>query len=195
MSSNADKVRCTHLTRAGRPCRGWAVRGSDPPACPSHFHAHVPDDAPERVHSGTQATPENARPSTQTVPDRACPRPPDLKQVAADPAGSVESFYTPVLSRQELADLVTYTAEMTLADEIACARAAVRRTLEFLSRGPEAVSESHYLRAVGLVHQGTRAIAQLLRDQQALGGSVSEQLQAIIDAALDDLSEEWGVEL
>jgi len=184
MSRNADKVRCTHLTRAGRPCRGWAVRGSDPPACPGHFHPHAPDESAEKV-----------RPSTQTVPDQACSHPPDLKQVAPEIAEPAESFYTPVLSRQELADLVTYAAEMTLADEIACARAAVRRTLEFLSRGPDAVSESNYLRAVGLVHQGTRAIAQLLRDQQALGGSVSDQLQAIIDAALDDLSEEWGVDL
>jgi hypothetical protein len=173
MSRNADKVRCTHLTRAGRPCRGWAVRGSDPPACPSHFHAPAP-----------QAAAKRDRPDSPAVPEQA-----------PDPAERVESFYTPVLSRQELADLVTYAAEITLADEIACARAAVRRTLEFLSRGPDAVSESNYLRAVGLVHQGTRAIAQLLRDQQALGGSASEQFQAIIDAALDDLSEEWGVEL
>ena len=195
MSRNADKVRCTHLTRAGRPCRGWVVRGSDPPACPSHFHAHALDESPERVRSGTRAVPEKARPSTQTAPEQACSRPQNSEQVAPDIAEPVESFYTPVLSRQELADLVTYAAEMTLADEIACARAAVRRTLEFLSRGPEAVSENSYLRAVGLVHQGTRAIAQLLRDQQALGGSVSDQLQAIIDAALDDLSEEWGVDL
>lgn len=174
MSRNADKVRCTHLTREGRACRGWVVRGSDPPACPSHLKIPSPQAAPDKAHPFSSAMPG---------------------QAAGDLTEPVESFYTPVLSRQELADLVTYAAEMTLADEIACARAAVRRTLEFLSRGPDAVSESNYLRAVGLVHQGTRAIAQLLRDQQALSGSVSDQLQAIIDAALDDLSEEWGVDL
>ena len=29
-------VRCSCITRAGRPCRAWAVRGSDPPVCAAH---------------------------------------------------------------------------------------------------------------------------------------------------------------
>jgi hypothetical protein len=28
--------RCSATTAAGRPCLGWAVRGSDPPLCPAH---------------------------------------------------------------------------------------------------------------------------------------------------------------
>jgi hypothetical protein len=28
--------RCTAATRSGRPCRAWAVRGSEPPRCASH---------------------------------------------------------------------------------------------------------------------------------------------------------------
>ena len=28
--------RCTATTRAGRPCRAWAVKGTDPPRCASH---------------------------------------------------------------------------------------------------------------------------------------------------------------
>jgi hypothetical protein len=28
--------RCSAITAAGRPCLGWAVRGSDPPLCPAH---------------------------------------------------------------------------------------------------------------------------------------------------------------
>lgn len=185
MSRHADKVRCTHLTRAGRPCRGWAVRGSDPPTCPSHLGARSPREDPAQEEAAGQAGS-----GAVTVPEEVPPnRRPDV------PGEPVRSFYTPALSRQELADLVAYAAEMTLGDEIACARAALRRTLEFLSQGPDAVTESHYLRAVGLVLQGTRTIAQLLRDQQAMGGSVSDQLQAIFDAALDELSEEWGVDL
>lgn len=27
---------CSHLTKAGKPCRAYAVHGTDPPACPSH---------------------------------------------------------------------------------------------------------------------------------------------------------------
>ena len=29
-------TRCTAHTAAGRPCRAWAVRGSDPPRCAAH---------------------------------------------------------------------------------------------------------------------------------------------------------------
>jgi hypothetical protein len=28
--------RCTATTRTGRPCRAWAVKGTDPPRCASH---------------------------------------------------------------------------------------------------------------------------------------------------------------
>ncbi|HSM57443.1 MAG TPA: hypothetical protein VK879_14930 [Candidatus Sulfomarinibacteraceae bacterium] len=30
------KRKCTARTNAGRPCRAWAVRGSEPPRCPAH---------------------------------------------------------------------------------------------------------------------------------------------------------------
>jgi hypothetical protein len=202
MSKAAAKVRCAQLTRAGRPCRGWAVRGSDPPTCPSHLSARSGARAQGQarpIDLGTRSPREV--PAEEEAAERAGSGAATATgQVSANrqpevPGEPVRSFYTPALSRQELADLLAYAAEMTLGDEIACARAALRRTLEFLSQGPDAVSESHYLRAVGLVLQGTRTIAQLLRDQQAMGGSVSDQLRAIFDAALDELSEEWGIEL
>jgi hypothetical protein len=39
-------TRCTATTAAGRPCRAWAVRGSDPPRCAAHRAA--PEAAVER---------------------------------------------------------------------------------------------------------------------------------------------------
>jgi hypothetical protein len=36
---SAPKRPCTATTRAGRPCRAWAVRGSDPPRCAAHATA------------------------------------------------------------------------------------------------------------------------------------------------------------
>jgi hypothetical protein len=33
---SAPKRPCSATTRAGRPCRAWAVRGSDPPRCAAH---------------------------------------------------------------------------------------------------------------------------------------------------------------
>ena len=149
MSKSPDRARCTHITKAGRPCKGWAVRGSDPPACSSHLSA-----AP------------------------------------AEPG-----FYGGTLTEEELADLVRHAADLTLDEEIACTRIAVRRTLEFLSEGRGSLSESDYLRAAGLVFQGARTIARLMRDQQALLGESADRMKAVFDTALDALSAEWGVEL
>ena len=71
----------------------------------------------------------------------------------------------------------------------------MRRTLEFLNQRPDSLSETEYLRAAGLVFQGARTIARLLREQQALTSGSDNRFQAIMDAALDGLSEEWGIEL
>ncbi len=149
MTQQPARVRCTHLTKAGRPCKAWAVRGSNPPACISH-----------------------------------------LSSASAEPG-----FYSRTLTDEELADLVRHAAELTLDEEIACTRIAVRRTLEFLSEGRGALSEAVFLRAAGLVFQGARTIARLLRDQQALLGGSTDQMKAVFDTALDALSAEWGVEL
>lgn len=149
MSKPPARVRCTHITKAGRPCKGWAVRGSDPPACISHLSST----------SGEQG------------------------------------FYSHALTKEELADLVRHAADLTLDEEIACTRIAVRRTLEFLGQGQGSLSEGDYLRAAGLVFQGARTIARLLRDQQALMGDSADRMKAIFDTALDALSAEWEVEL
>jgi len=193
MSSTPLKVRCTQMTKAGRPCRRWAVRGSDPPTCSSHLRAVSEGDALKQAPS--------TGPSTCSGGTSGCllRSPSESEGVCPRSSGGVgageEGFYSPMLSADELADLVDHVAELTLADEIACTRAAVRRTLEFLGQGRGSVSESDYLRAAGLVFQGARTMARLLRDQQALLGDSTDRLTAIFDAALDELSEEWGIEL
>lgn len=170
MSKSAANVPCSFTTKAGRPCRAWAVRGSDPPACSSHLRSSLGKN-----------TWGLARASDLGFTGR---------ESAAGPG-----FYSRTLTDEELADLVIYAAELTLDDEIACTRIAVRRTLEFLSQRDGSLDEADYLRAAGLVFQGARTIARLLRDQQALLGGSDNRLQAIFDAALDALSEEWGIEL
>jgi hypothetical protein len=40
------KTRCTATTRAGRPCRAWAVAGTDPPRCAPHGGGARPVGAP-----------------------------------------------------------------------------------------------------------------------------------------------------
>ena len=198
MSRQPLKVRCTHSTRKGEPCRGWAVRGTDPPTCASHLRAGPAGGALEQACSshlhaaGADDAPVQAAPRVWLGAQGralAAARPPETAR------GTEPGFYGPTLSAEELADLVLYAADLTLADEIACTRVAVRRTLEFLDQGRGSLSESAYLRAAGLVFQGARTIARLLRDQQALVGDSGDRLTAIFDAALDGLSAEWGIEL
>ena len=46
------KRRCTHSTKAGHPCKAWAVRGTEPPAC--SIHAGL-------THGGPAERNQNAR--------------------------------------------------------------------------------------------------------------------------------------
>lgn len=32
----SDKIKCTAVTAAGKPCKGWAITGSMPPRCAPH---------------------------------------------------------------------------------------------------------------------------------------------------------------
>jgi hypothetical protein len=52
-------MKCTATTKAGRPCRAHAVKGSDPPRCPAHADAGRPAGLP-----GDSA--EEARPTNLT---------------------------------------------------------------------------------------------------------------------------------
>ena len=183
MSKQKTKVSCSFTTRAGRPCRAWAMRGTDPPACSSHLRSHAGKGAEEQAcsrHSGASRRGEAGDGYLLAEVDEEMLEP---------------GFYDQALSDKELTDLVIYAAEQSLDDEIACTRIAVRRTLEFLTERPDSMSERDFLRAAGLVFQGARTIARLLREQQALTGGSGDRLQAIFGAALDGLSEEWGIEL
>ena len=170
MLKQATRRPCSFRTKAGRPCRAWAMRSSDPPACSSHWRASRGGHAEGKVAA-------------------------DHLLSALDEEALQAGFYDHTLSEDELADLTIHAADSSLADEIACTRIAVRRTLEFLNERMDSMSESGFLRSAGLVFQGARTIARLLREQQALTGGPEDCLQAIFDEALDGLSEEWGIEL
>ena len=119
-----------------------------------------------------------------------------------DPA----AFYSSVLHPDELADLLAHAGELSLDDEIACARVALRRVLAVLNTAPPAAGEddqapepalspAEFARLAALAFQGTRSVARLLRDRRAIRGDAADGISAAIAQALDELSTEWGIEL
>jgi hypothetical protein len=157
MADTASR-RCTFTTAGGKPCRAWAVRGTDPPTCAAHSG---------RTHGGAPEGNQNAR---------------------------THGFYSNVLQEHELADLVAYSEDLDLDDEIALARIILRRLVALLTPTHH-TDLPDIARIAGLALQATRTIARLLRDKRALSGEAADGIAGAIAQALDELSTEWGVEL
>ena len=104
-------------------------------------------------------------------------------------------FYARTLSPQEVGDLVSYAANMSLDDELACARVALRRVLEFVQQDSSDLNQDQYIQVVKLVFYGTRTIARLLRERTTLSDAAADRLTRIFGKVLDDLGGEWGREL
>ena len=160
MPRQPRNIPCSHTTKAGTPCRAWAVKDTDPPACSAH--------AGRNVGAGGVPGNQNAR---------------------------THGFYGRILSEQELADLVLYASDLSLDDEIACVRVALRRTLDFVRDAAGTRDGNTFLRAIALIFHGARTVAYLLRLRQELAAKDGDPFQAIMDQALDGLSEEWGIPL
>ena len=58
---------------------------------------------------------------------------------------------------------------------------------------PQSLNVHDYARLIGLTFQGTNTLSRLLRVRHDLPGN--DRWEQIMDAALDGLSEEWGIEL
>ena len=104
-------------------------------------------------------------------------------------------FYSPVLRPDELADLVACADDLTLDDEIACARVIMRRLLGILTEFENGSRLDEIARLASLALQATRTIARLLRDKRALSGDAADGIAGAISQALDELSTEWGIDL
>jgi hypothetical protein len=117
-------------------------------------------------------------------------------QGAGAPAGNqnrtTHGFYSRIYTLEEIADLVAHAINDSLDDEIAAARVATRRVLTQLHDDLDADS---YAKLAGLVLDGTNTIARLLRTRRALSGDAADGIAGAIAQALDELANEWGVEL
>jgi hypothetical protein len=104
-------------------------------------------------------------------------------------------FYGRELTTQELTDLVVYSDDVTLSDEIAASRVMVRRLLSVLQDEDDDLSVQELTRLASTVFNGSRVVARLLRDERALSGEAADGIAGAIGTALDELSTEWGLDL
>jgi len=104
------------------------------------------------------------------------------------------SFYNRQLTPEELNDLIAFSGDPTLADEIAVSRVVLRRLLAVL-QDEDDLSVRELTRIASMVFNGSRAVATLLRDERALSGEAADGIAGAIGHALDELATEWGLEL
>ena len=137
--------RCTATTQSGRPCRAWAVRGTD--LCAAHSSPDV--GAPEGN--------ANAR---------------------------KHGVYAGVGGPANLTDRV----------------ADLNRRIEQLSAYIDTISgdperESEWLSCLELHSLLSGRLGRLMRDRERLTSTSDEAMAAALNAALDELSKEWSINL
>jgi hypothetical protein len=167
MPENPNKRPCSHPG-----CRAWAMRNSDPPLC--------------SYHAGRTLQPGPGK----TI------GPPEGNANAL-----THGFYSRILRDPYTGEPLDDPDVVSLDDEIAITRVALRRILAMLLSGttpgerPRPLDALDYARLGGLAFQGARTVARLLKTKEEIGAGDGGILAEAIDRVLDDLSEEWGVEL
>jgi hypothetical protein len=174
MPRNRHKRPCTYPG-----CNAWARRDSDQALCGAHAHlaaneaAREPIDQPSPSHGG--------QPGNQNR--------------------LIHGFYRHTLQPEETADLDEGARATDLGAEILIARLALRRTLAMLYTGttlgqePRPLALEEILRLIALAFQGVRTVARLLAIKRDLDPENIDPFTEAIYEALDQLSEEWGIEL
>jgi hypothetical protein len=112
---------------------------------------------------------------------------------------NMRSFYAPSVEISPAAAISTEAGELSLDEEIACARVALRRVLDALVRSEQHAELDNHERAnlLALTLQAVRTVARLLRAKRAMSECTADGdgTPPAIAAALDALSEKWGIDL
>ena len=169
MPRNPDKTPCSV-----EGCKAWAMRNSDPPICFPHASRKPGYECQGRF--GAPAGNQNAL---------------------------IHGFYAdysqPVDLEQLRKELEAGIIDVSLDSEIHITRDILCRLLGIISTGttpgpnPRPLDDGAYHRYFQLALQSLNTLRRLIHTRQTL--PEQDAFQAIIDAALDDLSEEWGIDL
>lgn len=107
-------------------------------------------------------------------------------------------FYSRILENGELADLVKFSEDLSLDDEIGLVRVTLRRVMarfKLSNLERDDVANEEMIKMAGLVMAGARTIARLLRDKRALSGKAADGISGAIAQALDEMGTEYGLPL
>ena len=108
---------------------------------------------------------------------------------------TTHGYYSRAFSPDELADLVACADDISLDDEIACARFTLRTLVTLLrDLDPNPAQVDLHARLTALILQGARTIARLLRDQRALSGPAGDGYSAAFTHMLDEIATELGLD-
>lgn len=182
-----EKRRCTALRKDGKPCRAWAVHkglqvgparpggaGGDGKARPALCSAHgglAPFSAVEA-----------------TVSEKGT-----LEPIVVE-AFQAGRFYDDLYKDHEFAALQVMEHEMSVMGEVGLVRVALRRLMvDFGTEHGLAPSEMNE-RAV-VLFRGAEAVARMVQLERGLAPEDEDEIPEWMASALDDLGEEYGLEL
>jgi hypothetical protein len=146
--------RCTATTKAGQPCRAWAVRDSDPPRCAIHLRL-ARGGAPE----GNRNAVRHAFYATFDLDN------PDVR-----PINGI------------IADLAAKQAQLSAMID------------QLLLRADD-TGIADLVKLFSLHGQNASRLGRLLRDRLVLSADTANSFDKIMHQALDELSQEWGIDL
>ena len=95
-------------------------------------------------------------------------------------------------SLEDIAELLNKNADFDLKDELTTARVAVRWLVRHLE---EELTPHEFAHLAGVIFTGTNSIVRLLQAQQDLGEDEASEIARAFNQALDELSQELGLQL
>ena len=117
---------------------------------------------------------------------------PEASAQLGNQAAQKHGLYGRYFREEDLSALAAVATETGLDDEIALARVAIRRLAERIDMVEE-TGDAVALSAA--LFNGAGRVAGLLKAQRALSGRAADGVAGAIAQALDELSNEWGVQL
>jgi hypothetical protein len=99
---------------------------------------------------------------------------------------------TKCLDPDDAGALAVLGGDMSLVDEVAFTRVVIRRLADLIEE-VETVEQAS--RLGNTLFRGVGRVASLLRTQQALSGKTADAVNQVIDAALDELGPQLGLDL